>query len=135
MERLSAAGIRVAVSLAPIIPGITDAPEQIESVIRAAAEHGATDAWAGALRLAPGVKEHFLETIEHHFRHLSPTYGRLYGGGAYAPTSYQLRAESLVSTSRRGAGMARDNTDAARRTTSFTSRPPVVQRGQLALPI
>jgi len=127
MERISSAGIRVAVSLAPIIPGMTDQPDQIESVVRAAAEHGATDVWAGALRLAPDVKEHFMRTIEQHFPHLLPTYQRLYGGGAYTPTAYQLRVESLVSARRRAEGM------------QIPPRESTIQnastRGQLALPI
>jgi DNA repair photolyase len=128
IERLTAAGIRVAVSLAPIIPGLTDAPEDIEAVVKAAAEHGASDVWAGALRLAPGVKEHFVETIARHFPNLPPTYRRLYGAGAYTPTAYQLRVESLISARRRAEGM---------RTPSPEPTPEhrPASRGQLALPI
>jgi DNA repair photolyase len=129
MERLTAAGIRVAVSLAPIIPGITDKPEEIEAVVKAAAEHGASDVWAGALRLAPGVKEHFLQTIEQHFPHLLQQYQRLYGGGAYAPTAYQLRVESLISARRRAEGMYTPAPDPVR------ELRPAATRGQLALPI
>src|SRR5581483_1296374 len=128
MERLSAAGIRVAVSLAPIIPGLTDAPEQIEAVVAAAREHGASDVWAGSLRLAPGVKEHFLETIERHFPDLLPHYRRLYGAGAYAPTAYQLRVESLISARRRAEGMGAIPAEPT------PERRPAA-RGQLALPI
>lgn len=128
IERLAAAGIPVSVYLAPVLPGITDRLETIEEVVRAAAERGARDVWTGALRLAPGVKEHFMEVIVREFPHLSATYRQLYGGGAHAPTSYQLRIEGQVSSIRRGHGLEGVEEE---------HRPIVLapRRGQLALPL
>ncbi|MGQ0570532.1 MAG: radical SAM protein, partial [Armatimonadota bacterium] len=39
--RLTSAGIRTGVMLAPILPGLTDHPKHLEAVIRAARHHGA----------------------------------------------------------------------------------------------
>jgi len=127
IERLSAAGIRVTVFLAPVLPGLTDKPEQIEDVVRAAAEYGATDVWAGTLRLAPAIKEHFLQTVQEHFPNLTPAYQRLYGDGAYTPTAYQLKVEGMVSGRRRAEGLGTRP--------AAPSAPRVTTRGQLALPI
>src|SRR5256884_1916307 len=60
VERLAAAGIRVGVGMAPILPGLSDRPEQLEAVVRAAREAGASSLWAGALHLRAGTRQHFL---------------------------------------------------------------------------
>ncbi len=105
IERLSQAGIPVSLSLSPVLPGITDQAENIAEVVHAAAEHGASDVWAGALRLGPGVKEHFMEIVEREFPHLEPGYRRLYGENTHAPTPYQLQVEGRVSAARRAEGL------------------------------
>ena len=106
MERLSQAGVPVSLSLSPVLPGLTDQPESVAETVRAAAEHGASDVWAGALRLAPGVKEHFMEIVEREFAHLQAGYRRLYGPNTHAPTPYQLQVEGRVSAARRAEGLA-----------------------------
>lgn len=105
IEKLSAAGVPVSLSLAPVLPGITDQPSQIEEVVRAAAEHGARDVWAGALRLAPGVREHFMTILDEHFPELAQDYRRLFALGSYTPTGYQLRVGGRVEAARRAQGM------------------------------
>ncbi len=61
IERLAAAGISVAVSVAPIIPGLND--EDIAKVLAAAREAGATRAHYTLLRLPGPVKEVFEERL------------------------------------------------------------------------
>lgn len=60
VARLRAAGIPSGVLIAPVLPGISDAPRQIEAVVRAAAQAGADGVSAIALHLKPGVREHYL---------------------------------------------------------------------------
>ncbi len=60
-ERLAAAGIPVAVSVAPVIPGLND--EEIPRVLAAAREAGATRAHWLLLRLPGPVKEVFEERL------------------------------------------------------------------------
>jgi len=125
MERLSQAGIPVSVYLSPVLPGITDQQESIAEVVRAAAEHGASDVWTGALRLAPGVKEHFMEIVEREFPHLESGYRRLYGSGTNAPTPYQLKVEGQVRAARRAEGLVA--------TAARSEGASAVRRGQMAL--
>ena len=56
---LAAAGISVGVLLAPIVPGLTTDRENLEAVVKGAAESGAAFLGAGVLHLEPGVREHF----------------------------------------------------------------------------
>jgi DNA repair photolyase len=83
LERLVAAGIRTSVGMAPILPGISDRPEQLAEVVRAAREAGACGIWANMLYLRPGTREHFLESLEREWPELLPDYEQLYRDRAY----------------------------------------------------
>ena len=63
LRQLVDAGIKASVGMAPILPGISDSPEQLEQVVRAAREAGATGIWANVLYLKPGTREHFLDAL------------------------------------------------------------------------
>ena len=63
LRELVDAGIDARVGMAPILPGLSDRPEQLEDVVRAAREAGATGIWANLLFLKPGTREHFLESL------------------------------------------------------------------------
>ncbi len=65
IEKLSKAGIRVGVMVAPIIPGLTD--HEIAPILQRAADAGAKDAGYTILRLPHGVKDLFNDWLEHHF--------------------------------------------------------------------
>jgi DNA repair photolyase len=72
------AGIDVGVGIAPVLPGISDKPELLEDVARAARDAGATGLWCNVLFLRPGTREHFLESLARHWPELVPRYERLY---------------------------------------------------------
>src|SRR2546428_1887863 len=55
IEKLVAAGIKASVGMAPILPGLSDRPEQIEAVVQAGREAGDTAAWGGDLHPCPGT--------------------------------------------------------------------------------
>ncbi len=61
VRRLARAGVEVGVGVAPVLPGLSDAPEQLTAVVRAARAAGARTIWASVVHLRPGVREHFLE--------------------------------------------------------------------------
>ncbi|MDX1455161.1 MAG: PA0069 family radical SAM protein [Gammaproteobacteria bacterium] len=65
MEELSAAGIPVTALLAPVIPAITD--HELESLLEAAAAHGATRAAYIFLRLPGEVAGLFKDWLEAHY--------------------------------------------------------------------
>ena len=69
--------------MAPILPGISDAPEQLEEVVRAAREAGATSVWANLLYLKPGTREHFLEALARDWPEELDRYERLYADAPY----------------------------------------------------
>src|SRR5205814_4043621 len=83
IEALVDAGIEAGVGMAPIIPGLSDRPELLADVVRAARQAGATGVWANTLFLKPGTKEHFLQALERDYPELLPEYERLYAGSAY----------------------------------------------------
>lgn len=126
INRLADAGIPVSVFLAPVLPGLTDDPDSLRQVVHAVAEHGATDVWTGALRLGPGVKEHFMGAIAESFPDLVSTYDQIYAGRPTLHAGYQIRIEGQVSALRREHGMAERNDE---------SRHGSPRRKQLALPI
>ncbi len=63
LRRLVEADIRSSVAMAPILPGLSDRPEQLAAVVRAARDAGACAIWANTLALSPGTREHFLESL------------------------------------------------------------------------
>jgi DNA repair photolyase len=83
LSRIVDAGIRSSVGLAPILPGISDKPELLADVVRAAREAGACGVWANTLHLKPGTREHFLDCLARDWPELLPEYDRLYGRRAY----------------------------------------------------
>ncbi len=99
LRTLVDAGIRASVGMAPILPGLSDRPEQLAEVVRAAREAGACGIWANLLHLKPGTREHFLEHLASDWPELLPEYERLYARGkaylpaaATGPTRDQVRA-------------------------------------------
>jgi DNA repair photolyase len=78
-------GIRAGVGVAPILPGLSDRPELLADVVKAARDHGATHVWANVVYLRPGTREHFLENLARVWPELLPMYERLYAGRAYLP--------------------------------------------------
>lgn len=87
LTHLVEAGIKVSVGMAPILPGLSDRPELVADVVRAAREAGATGIWANLLYLQPGTKEHFLAALERDWPELLPEYEQLYRRRAYLPAA------------------------------------------------
>jgi DNA repair photolyase len=102
VKRLVDAGIKTGVGMAPILPGISDRPEQLREVVKAAREAGATGVWTNVLFLRPGTREHFLEHLAEDWPELVPHYRALYRGRAY------LRADDTKPVRRQVAALARE---------------------------
>jgi DNA repair photolyase len=83
LTRLLDAGIEASVGMAPILPGLSDRPELMADVVKAARDAGATSLWTNVLYLRPGTREHFLDNLARDWPELVPTYERLYAGRAY----------------------------------------------------
>lgn len=65
LEELSKRGVPVAVNVAPVIPGLTD--EEMPAILKAAAEHGATNASYIIMRLPGPVKDLFLDWLRREY--------------------------------------------------------------------
>ena len=122
VQRLAAAGVNTGVMLAPIIPGLTDDRENLESVVRAARDHGASFVGDNVLYLRPGTKEWFMPFLRETYPHLLPQYERFYRG-SYAPRRYTEEVHETVQELRERWQM------------TPRQRPRPQPRGQLALAI
>jgi len=96
VRTLRHAGLRVGISCSPVLPGITDSPKDIESVIRAAAEAGADYVFATPLFLKPCSAAVFLPFLAQNFPHLVESYRQRYHGRAFLPPAYAKRLSQLV---------------------------------------
>jgi DNA repair photolyase len=96
VAELNRAGIPTGVLIAPLMPGINDAPEQVEPLIQAAIDAGATSIGGVALHLRAGVREVFMEWLGAERPELVERYEALYRRGAYAPKAERERLGKLV---------------------------------------
>ena len=83
VKELVEAGIKVGIGMAPILPGISDKPDQLREVVKAARDAGATGVWTNLLFLRPGTREHFLEHLARDWPEQLEHYLELYDGRAY----------------------------------------------------
>ena len=95
VAKLNAAGIPCGVLVAPVLPGISDRPDQLEAVVQACVEAGATSISPIVLHLRPGVREQFMPWLEQAHPELLDEYRGLYPR-SYAPRVVQDRVSSIV---------------------------------------
>jgi DNA repair photolyase len=93
---LAAAGIRASVNCAPVLPGITDSPRSLESVVRGAAAARAESVAAIPLFLKPCSEKIFMPFLAENFPHLVPLYKMRYAERAFLPINYKKRISALV---------------------------------------
>jgi DNA repair photolyase len=106
VKMLNDAGIPCGVLMAPILPGISDRPEQLEATVKAAAEAGATHVTPLTLHLRPGVKEEFMPWLAEHHPELVPSYEKAYRR-SYAPKEVTEPIGRQVAEMRRRHGVVR----------------------------
>ena len=83
---LNEAGIPCGILMAPILPGISDHPDQLRAVVEGAIEAGATHVSPIMLHLRPGVREEFMPWLAEHHPDLVSRYERTYAK-AYGPAA------------------------------------------------
>ncbi|MFB7027774.1 MULTISPECIES: Rv2578c family radical SAM protein [unclassified Streptomyces] len=109
-------GIDCGVLMAPVVPFLSDRPEQLRATVRAVAEAGASSVTPLVLHLRPGAREWFAEWLGRHHPGLVRRYERMYADGAYAPTWYQRRIARQVHEFAAEFGMGPAGREGARRT-------------------
>lgn len=80
LRKLNDAGVPCGVLMAPILPGISDSPEQLAATVKAIVGAGAVYITPLILHLRPGVKEEFLPWLETEYPELVDPYGGMYRG-------------------------------------------------------
>ena len=96
VRRITDAGLPCGVFIAPVLPGLTDSRQQLDDLLGAIAEAGATGVTVLALHLRPGAKEWFAQWLKREHPELVPGYRQLYGNGSYVDRGYRHRLAALV---------------------------------------
>ena len=96
VAELNRAGIPTGVLIAPLMPGINDAPEQVEKILELCGEAGAVNIGGIPLHLRGEVRDIFFEWLRSYRPDLVPRYERLYARGAYVGKEERERIQALV---------------------------------------
>jgi DNA repair photolyase len=124
VAELNHVGIPTGVLVAPLMPGINDAPSQLEPLLAGAIEAGATSVGGLALHLRGEVKDLFMTWLGVKRPDLLPRYEALYRRGAYASPSERYRLAGLVRSRGTHRGGEPGMTGAAGSATSRRFSPP-----------
>lgn len=89
VQALAEAGISVGVFPNPIMPLITDQPERLDRLAKAARDRGATYFGGGVLFLMPCSRKVFFPFVEKNFPHLLRRYQEKYERQAYLKGAYR----------------------------------------------
>jgi DNA repair photolyase len=109
LGKLREAGIRAGVLCAPVLPGITDSPKQLEAVVRSAAEARANYIYANPLFLKPCSAAVFLPFLKEHFPKLVPDYEQRFKDRAFLPKAYRKRISELFAHLRKKYGIDKES--------------------------
>ena len=109
ITRLRSHGIDVAVNVMPVLPGITDAPEMIDALVRAVADANASRLGACALRLRRTARDRYLPFIDAEFPELAARYRRAYGRSHQVSERYRdgLRERFAAVCAKHGVAFSR----------------------------
>ena len=116
VRTLTDAGFDVGVLMAPILPGITDTDESIDTTVKAIAEAGACSVVPLPLHLRPGARQWYLQWLARerpqlvrHYRELF-TRGPSGNMGSYQPDSVQREITARVRAAARRYGIGTNGT-------------------------
>jgi DNA repair photolyase len=96
LRRLAEAGLRVGLSLSPIVPGLTDREEDLDELLSRVAAAGVRRMWANLLFLRSPTREKYFDFLAREFPRYLEAYRRAYAGRAYLAGGYRKRIEAMV---------------------------------------
>jgi DNA repair photolyase len=108
VKKLNEAGVKTGVICAPVLPGITDSPRDLDALVRAVAEAGGQYIFANSLFLKPCSAAVFLPFLEKEFPQLVGSYRDRFKGRAFLPTPYRKRLSQLMARLRQKYGIRTD---------------------------
>jgi len=123
VAELRARGIESGVLVAPLMPGINDAPDQVQPIVERAKEAGASFLGGVALHLRGEVKDVFFAWLETKRPDLLPRYEQLYQGRAYMRPEQRKR----VTRALKGWGRSRARRSADKESTPLTKQSESIQ--------
>lgn len=96
VAELNRRGIPTGVLVAPLMPGVNDAPAQLEPLLAAAAAAGAVQIGGIGLHLRGETRDVFMDWLRSCRPDLVEYYEELYGAGDYLPTYERRRLAQLI---------------------------------------
>ena len=90
---LNRAGIPTGILIAPLMPGVNDAPEQVERIVELATQAGAVHIGGQTLFLRGSVRDIYFAWLREHRPDLLARYEKLYAKGAYLPVDERRSIE------------------------------------------
>jgi len=141
VRKIVEAGLPCGVFVAPVLPHLTDSIDQLNDLLAAIAETGATGVTVLPLHLRKGAREWFATWLAREHPSLVPKYRHLYAKGSNADIRYRRWLGTRVGPLLRRHGLDRktDTTDPAEprwpegSLTEGTDKEEPVQQEQLAL--
>jgi DNA repair photolyase len=82
--------------LAPVMPGINEAPVDLEAVVARAAEAGAQAVMSQMLFLRSSARRRYLPWLDEQFPELGPLYDTLYGSSGAALAAREARLRETI---------------------------------------
>jgi DNA repair photolyase len=95
VRQLNEAGVTAAVICAPVLPGITDHPADLDKLIAAAAKAKAKYVYPNPLFLKDCAWKMFMPFVKEHFPQLEASYTSRYKDNAYVDAGYRRRISAL----------------------------------------
>jgi DNA repair photolyase len=108
VRKLTEAGIKTGVICAPVLPGITDSPKDLEALVRAVSEAGGKYIFANSLFLKPCSAAVFMPFLEKEFPQLVESYRERFKDRAFISTPYRKRLSQLMARLRQKYGIRTD---------------------------
>jgi len=105
VRKLVENGVHAGVICAPVVPGITDSPKDLDALVAATAVVGGQYIYANPLFLKPCSAAVFLPFLEQQFPHLVEAYRRRYGSEGFLPPAYGKRLSELMAKLRKKHGI------------------------------
>jgi len=111
LTKLTKAGLNGGVICAPVLPGITDSPAELDKLVRATKEAGGKYIYANPLFLKPCSASIFLPFLEKEFPELVADYRKRYSDHAFVSKAYSKRLSTLMAALRKKHGITKEVTD------------------------
>lgn len=96
VAELNRQGIPTGILVAPLMPGVNDAPEQVQRILDLAEEAGATSVGGQTLFLRGATRGVFMDWLRAKRPDLVDRYEELYARGSHAPTAERRRIERVL---------------------------------------